>query len=188
MTLFDFVNIEDEEFDKPLGEYSGAGTIFGTTGGVMEAALRTGYELITKNSIPNIDLKFVRGGQGLRKATVEVGDITLNIAVVAGLKNVIPVIESIKEGKCDFHFIEVMTCPEGCVSGGGQPKLLIEEHRDIAYKKRKESIYDHDSNLKIRKSHESPAIKKLYDEFLKEPLGHKSHHLLHTNYVSRKEL
>lgn len=184
----DFVNIDDEEFDKPLGEYSGAGTIFGSTGGVMEAALRTGYELITKKSIPNIDLKFVRGGQGLRTATVEVGDLNLNIAVVAGLKNVIPVIESIKEGKCDFHFIEVMTCPEGCVSGGGQPKLLIEEHRDIAYKKRKESIYNHDSNSKIRKSHENPAIKKLYDEFLEEPLGHKSHHLLHTNYVSRKEL
>ncbi len=184
----DFVNIKDEEFDKPLGEYTGAGTIFGSTGGVMEAALRTGYELITKESVPNIDMKFVRGEQGLRKSTIEIGDLTLNIAVVSGLENVVPIIESIKQGNCDFHFIEVMTCPEGCVSGGGQPKLLLEEYRHTAYKNRKESIYNHDSDMKIRKSHENPAIKKLYKEFLKEPLGHKSHNLLHTSYVSRKKV
>ncbi|MBI6874282.1 [FeFe] hydrogenase, group A [Clostridium aciditolerans] len=183
----DFNNLPDEEFDSALGNYSGAGTIFGVTGGVMEAALRTGYELITKEAIPNIDLEFVRGGNGVRKATVEVGSLELKVAVVSGLKNVVPLLEDVKKGKCDFHFIEVMTCPEGCISGGGQPKLLLEEHREIAYKQRKASTYNHDSKLEIRKSHENPDIIKLYDEFLGEPLGHQSHHLLHTKYTSRKE-
>lgn len=183
----DFNNLPDEEFDSALGNYSGAGTIFGVTGGVMEAALRTGYELITKEAIPNIDLEFVRGGNGVRKATVEVGSLELKVAVVSGLKNVVPLLEDVKKGKCDFHFIEVMTCPEGCVSGGGQPKLLLEEYREVAYKQRKAATYNHDSKLEIRKSHENPDIIKLYDEFLGEPLGHQSHHLLHTKYTSRKE-
>lgn len=183
----DFANLPDEEFDLPLGNYSGAGTIFGVTGGVMEAALRTGYELITKEAIPNIDLDFVRGGEGVRTANVQVGDLELKVAVVSGLKNVVSLLEKVKNGQCDFHFIEVMTCPEGCVSGGGQPKLLLPEDRPIAYKQRKDATYKHDSNLEIRKSHENPDIKKLYDEFLGEPLGHQSHHLLHTEYVSRKE-
>lgn len=183
----DFNNLPDEEFDSALGNYSGAGTIFGVTGGVMEAALRTGYELITKKTIPNIDLDFVRGGNGVRKATVEVGSLELKVAVVSGLKNVVPLLEDVKKGKCDFHFIEVMTCPEGCISGGGQPKLLLEEYREVAYKQRKAATYNHDSKLEIRKSHENPDIIKLYDEFLGEPLGHQSHHLLHTKYTSRKE-
>lgn len=183
----DFNNLPDEEFDSALGNYSGAGTIFGVTGGVMEAALRTGYELITKETIPNIDLEFVRGGNGVRKATVEVGSLKLKVAVVSGLKNVVPLLEDVKKGKCDFHFIEVMTCPEGCISGGGQPKLLLEEYREVAYKQRKAATYNHDSKLEIRKSHENPDIIKLYDEFLGEPLGHQSHHLLHTKYTSRKE-
>ncbi|MTK12514.1 MAG: iron hydrogenase [Clostridiaceae bacterium] len=183
----DFNNLPDEEFDSALGNYSGAGTIFGVTGGVMEAALRTGYELITKEAIPNIDLEFVRGGNGVRKATVEVGSLELKVAVVSGLKNVVPLLEDVKKGKCDFHFIEVMTCPEGCISGGGQPKLLLEEYREVAYKQRKAATYNHDSKLEIRKSHENPDIIKLYDEFLGEPLGHQSHHLLHTKNTSRKE-
>ncbi|MCT8978643.1 [FeFe] hydrogenase, group A [Clostridium sp. CX1] len=183
----DFNNLPDEGFDGPLGSYSGAGTIFGVTGGVMEAALRTGYELITKESIPKLELNFVRGDQGLRTAEVQVGDLKLKIAVVSGLKNAVSVLESIKEGKCDFHFIEVMTCPQGCISGGGQPKLLLEAHRELAHKKRKEATYSHDSKLEVRKSHENPSIVKLYGEFLGEPLGHKSHHLLHTKYVNRKE-
>ncbi|WML36983.1 [FeFe] hydrogenase, group A [Clostridium sp. OS1-26] len=183
----DFNNLPNEEFDSALGNYSGAGTIFGVTGGVMEAALRTGYELITKETIPNIDLEFVRGGNGVRKATVEVGSLELKVAVVSGLKNVVPLLEDVKKGKCDFHFIEVMTCPEGCISGGGQPKLLLEEYREVAYEQRKAATYNHDSKLEIRKSHENPDIIKLYDEFLGEPLGHQSHHLLHTKYTSRKE-
>jgi len=183
----DFKNLPDEKFDLALGNYTGAGTIFGVTGGVMEAALRTGYELITKEPIPNIDLEFIRGNEGVRTAVVKIGNLELKVAMVSGLKNVVPLLEDVKKGKCDFHFIEVMTCPEGCVSGGGQPKLLLEECRPIAYKARKAATYDHDSKLELRKSHENPDIIKLYDEFLGEPLGHQSHHLLHTKYVSRKK-
>lgn len=183
----DFTNLPDEGFDLPLGDYTGAGTIFGSTGGVMEAALRTAYEIITKNPIPKIDIEFVRGGEGIRTATVQIGELELKIAVVAGLKNVLPILEDLKKGKSDYHFIEVMACPEGCISGGGQPKVLLEEYRGIAYKNRKDAIYKHDSELKLRKSHENPDIKKLYDEFLGEPLGKQSHHLLHTKYKSRKE-
>lgn len=182
----DFKALEDEEFDVPLGSYSGAANIFGATGGVMEAALRTGYELITKKTIQNLELDFVRGGEGIRVATVKVGDLNLKVAVVSGLKNVIEVIQKIKSGNCDFHFIEVMTCPEGCISGGGQPKLILQEDRKIAYESRKAGIYKHDSELEIRKSHENPFIKKLYEDFLGEPMGHKSHHLLHTKYIDRK--
>ncbi|AIS53140.1 hydrogen dependent carbon dioxide reductase subunit HydA2 [Thermoanaerobacter kivui] len=184
----DFATLPDEEFDSPLGNYTGAATIFGNTGGVMEAALRTAYELITKKPIPNIDIEFVRGGEGIRTATVQVGELELKIAVVSGLKNVIPILEDIKKNKCDLHFVEVMTCPEGCISGGGQPKLLLEEYREVAYKKRKEALYKHDAELELRKSHENPAIKKLYEEFLGEPLGKQSHHLLHTKYTPRKKV
>jgi len=183
----DFKNLPDEKFDLALGNYTGAGTIFGVTGGVMEAALRTGYELITKEPIPNIDLEFIRGNEGVRTAVVKIGNLELKVAMVSGLKNVVPLLEDVKKGKCDFHFIEVMTCPEGCVSGGGQPKLLLEECRPTAYKARKAATYEHDCKLELRKSHENPDIVKLYDEFLGEPLGHQSHHLLHTKYVSRKE-
>jgi len=184
----DFANLPDEEFDLPLGNYSGAGAIFGTSGGVMEAALRTGYELITKKPVPSIELNFVRGGEDIRTAVVQVGELELRVAVVSGLKNVAKVLEDVKAGRCQFHFIEVMTCPGGCINGGGQPKFLLPEYREEANRSRKASIYKHDSNLKIRKSHENPDIKKLYEEFLGEPLGHQSHHLLHTKYVSRKAL
>jgi len=182
----DFVNIQDEEFDKPLGDYSGAGTIFGVTGGVMEAAIRTGYELITKEKIEDVNLNFIRGSEGIRSAKVKIGNIDLKVAVVSGLKNAEEIIESINKGKCDYHFIEVMTCPQGCISGGGQPKILLELDREIAYEKRKASLYKHDSDILVRKSHENPHIKKLYSEFLGEPLGQKSHHLLHTKYKSSK--
>ncbi|GAA0127221.1 [FeFe] hydrogenase, group A [Clostridium senegalense] len=183
----DFANLEEDTFDTPLGTYSGAGNIFGATGGVMEAAIRTGYELISKKSIPKLELNFIRGSEGIRTATVDVDGLELKVAVVSGLKHVSKVMEDVKLGKCDYHFVEVMTCPDGCVSGGGQPKLLLEEYRQVAYKKRKESLYNHDSALKIRKSHENPDIKKIYDEFLEKPLGHKSHELLHTKYGMRRE-
>jgi len=183
----DFKNLKDEEFDLPLGSYTGAGNIFGVTGGVMEAALRSGYEMLTKKSIPNLELNFVRGSEGIRVAEVKLPKITLKVAVVSGLKNVVQILEDIKEGKCDFDFIEVMTCPEGCVSGGGQPKFILDIDRRNALVSRKKGIYKHDSELEIRKSHENPFIKKLYEEFLIEPLGEKSHHLLHTKFVSRKK-
>lgn len=183
----DFKNLKEEEFDSPLGTYTGAGTIFGVTGGVMEAALRTGYELITKESIPSLEINMVRGNEGIRSSAIRVGDLDLKVAIVSGLKNVVPILEDIKAGKSDFHFVEVMTCLQGCVSGGGQPKILLEEYKELAYKNRKESTYKHDYNLPLRKSHENPDIKKIYEEYLGEPLGHKSHHLLHTKYTSRKE-
>lgn len=182
----DFQTLPEEHFDKPMGTYTGAGNIFGTTGGVMEAAVRTGYELITKESIPNVNLEFIRGGEGVRKANVMVGDLELKLAVVSGLGNVVPILEAIKEGKTDFHFMEVMTCPVGCISGGGQPKILVPNEREKALSSRKASIYKHDENLKMRKSHDNPEIKKIYKNFLGKPLGHKSHELLHTTYQARR--
>ncbi len=182
----DFVNLPDENFDQPFGEYSGAGAIFGVTGGVMEAALRTGYELVTKQPIPNLDLDFVRGDNGLRSAEVKMGDLTVKVAVVAGLDSAEKVLATVRDGSCDYHFVEIMTCPEGCMTGGGQPKLLLEEHRKLAFNKRREALYNHDKDLPTRKSHENPSIKKLYGEHLGEPLGHEAHHLLHTTYTPRK--
>lgn len=182
----DFNSLPEEEFDNPLGCYSGAGTLFGATGGVMEAAIRTGYELITKKSIPSVDLKEIRGGEGFRTAEIQVGDLKLKVGIVSGLKHVEQVIDLIKSGKCDLHFIEVMTCPEGCISGGGQPKLILEENKTEAYENRKAGLYTHDANLEVRKSHENEGIKALYKDFLEKPLGHKSHELLHTKYKSRK--
>ena len=180
----DWDALPEEEFDNPLGDYTGAGTIFGVTGGVMEAAVRTGYELITGQPIPAVDVTPVRGTDGFRVAHLQVGDLTLKVGVVTGLKNVVPVMEAIKAGTCDLHFIEVMTCPEGCVSGGGQPKLLMDTDRAEAYAARRANTFVHDENLPLRKSHENPSIKKIYDEFLHEPNGHKSHELLHTHYCT----
>ncbi|MPM34357.1 Iron hydrogenase 1 [bioreactor metagenome] len=184
----DFKNLKETKFETPLGEYSGAGTIFGVTGGVMEAAIRTGYELITKKSIPSVDVVEVRGTEGFREKQIKVGDLNLKVGVVTGLKNVIPVLEKLKAGNLELDLIEVMTCPVGCVSGGGQPKLLLEEHRSAAYENRIKSTYSHDQNLPTRKSHENLEIQKMYNEYLGEPLGEKSHHLLHTKYCIKKEL
>lgn len=184
----DFKNLKEEKFDDVLGDYTGAATIFGVTGGVMEAAIRTGYELITKESIPKIDNLELRGDSGIRKSTIKVGDLNLRVGVVSGLKNVVSILEDLENGNVDLDFIEVMTCPVGCVSGGGQPKLLLEEYKNIAYENRIKSIYNHDINSKIRKSHENPAIKKIYKEYLGEPLGEKSHQLLHTKYCIGKEV
>lgn len=182
----DFIHLTEEEFDKPLGTYTGAATIFGVTGGVMEAALRTGYELITQEAVPEISMNFVRGGEGIRKASVKVGDLTLKVAVVSGLKNAKVIMEQIKAGKADFHFVEVMCCPVGCVSGGGQPKVLLPFDKPGSYVSRTANTYVHDENLQFRKSHDNPDVQKLYETFLGEPLGHESHHLLHTHYVARK--
>lgn len=184
----DFKHLEEEEFESPLGTYTGAGTIFGVTGGVMEAAIRTGYEIITKESIPSVDVVDVRGEEGFRKSIIKVGTLNLRVGIVSGLKNVINLLEDLENGNLDLDFIEVMTCPVGCVSGGGQPKILLEENRQKAYENRAKAIYSHDENLDIRKSHENPDIKKIYSDYLGEPLGEKSHHLLHTSYCLRKEV
>jgi ferredoxin hydrogenase len=178
----DFCQLQDEEFDQPLGEYTGAATIFGVTGGVMEAALRTGYKLITGKELTNVDILPVRSTEGFRVAEIPVGDLTLKVGVVTNLKNIEPVIEKLQAGTLDLHFVEVMTCPEGCVSGGGQPKLLVDTDRPEAYANRRQATFDHDKALPKRKSHENPAITKIYADFLGEPNGEKSHHLLHTTY------
>lgn len=183
----DFNALPEEDFDSPLGDYSGAAEIFGVTGGVMEAALRTGYELITGQPIPAVDIAAVRGSDGFRTAEVAVGDLTLKVGIVTGLEHVKPVMEDLKAGKLDLHFVEVMTCPQGCVTGGGQPKLLVDTDKEEAYRARTASTYSHDKALPIRKSHENPSVKKLYADFLKKPLGKESHKLLHTAYAGDKK-
>lgn len=179
----DFNALAEEKFDSPLGDYSGAAEIFGVTGGVMEAALRTGYELLTGQPIPAVDVTAVRGTDGFRTAAVQVGDLTLKVGIVTGLAHVKPVLDAIRAGKLDIHFLEVMTCPQGCISGGGQPKLLVDTDKDEAYRARCSSTYSHDKELPIRKSHENPSVQKLYADFLKQPLGKDSHKLLHTAYA-----
>lgn len=183
----DLKDLEPQGFDVPLGGYCGAGAIFGVTGGVMEAAIRTGYELASKKPLDNFELKFLRGGEGIREAKVDLGGQTLNVAMVAGLKNVRSVLDSVRQGTCNYDFVEVMACPNGCISGGGQPKLVLQWKREEAYSKRRASIYDHDKSMEFRKSHENPNVKRVYEEFLGKPLGEKSHHLLHTKYKDRSK-
>ncbi|WP_371371578.1 [FeFe] hydrogenase, group A [Sporomusa aerivorans] len=181
----DFRNLEPGQPDSVLGAYTGAGHIFGVTGGVMEAALRTGYELITGKALDDINIVNVRHSEGIKRATIQVGDLTVKVVVVAGLANAAPILEEIKNGTADFHFVEVMACPQGCISGGGQPKVLLENKRKDVYASRMASMYKHDKELPLRKSHDNPEVNKLYKDFLGKPLGHKSHELLHTHYIRR---
>lgn len=183
----DFDSLPEEGFDQPLGEYSGAGNLFGITGGVMEAAIRTGYELLTGKPIEKLEVEAVRGTKGYRRAQIQVGNLNLRVGVVTGLSDIIELLEQISQRTCDLHFIEVMTCPEGCVSGGGQPKLLEDEDKAEAYAKRRAATLLYDQELPVRKSHENPAIQKLYKDFLDSPCGPRSHHLLHTTYINRQE-
>ena len=177
----DFEHLKEEEFDKPLGISTGAGVIFGATGGVMEAAVRTAYEVLTGKPLEKIDLTAVRGFEGIREAELDIAGTKVKVAVAHTLKNARTLLEQIEEGKSPYAFIEVMTCPGGCLGGGGQPIPTTWAIRQ----KRADSIYKEDKLHAIRKSHENPAIKAIYEEFLVEPLGHKSHELLHTGYVER---
>jgi iron-only hydrogenase group A len=177
----DFVNLPEEEFDNPLGQSTGAGVIFGATGGVMEAALRTAYEVYTGKSLPQLDFESVRGMDGIKSAEIDLDGTKIKVAVAHTLKYARQLLYEIEQGKSPYTFIEVMTCPGGCLGGGGQP---IPTNLEIR-KKRAESIYKEDFKKGIRKSHENPDIQTLYQDFLKKPLGEKSHHLLHTNYTER---
>ena len=177
-----FMSLPNEEFDAPLGESTGAGVIFGTTGGVIEAAVRTAYELYTGKDLPKVDFHELRGMEGIRKATIDFNGLPLNIGIAHGLGNARQLLEEIRAGKSSFHAIEIMSCPGGCIGGGGQP--YHHGNADVI-KKRQMAIYKEDSNKTIRKSHENPYIKKLYDEYLGKPLGHKAHELLHTKYFDR---
>ncbi len=176
----DFTVLPDEEYDHPLGISTGAGVIFGATGGVMEAALRTAYELVTGKALEALDFHAVRGLNGLKEASVDIEGTTLNVAVAHGLANAREILERVSGG-AQYHFIEIMCCPGGCIGGGGQPIPTTGEIRA----QRAAGIYNADQALSLRKSHENPAVQELYREFLGQPLGHKSHELLHTHYVER---
>jgi len=179
----DFINLPDDDFDEPMGMSTGAGTIFGAAGGVMEAALRTAYEVITGKTLEKVEFNEVRGMEGLKKANVIIDGLELRLAAANGLANARVLLQEIKEGKSPYHFIEIMACPGGCLGGGGQPMPT-----NLAVRKaRAKSIYREDEGKPIRKSHENPAIIALYKEFLGEPLGEKSHHLLHTSYTKRSK-
>ena len=182
----DFTTLEDSEFDDPMGEATGAGAIFGTTGGVMEAALRTAYETITGKELAKLDFEEVRGKKGIKKSTVKIGDTEVKVAVAHGLANAQTILEEIKSGKADYQFVEIMACPGGCVMGGGQPIVSSKIRNDIDVRaKRAEALYTIDEKSTLRKSHDNPAIKKLYSEYLEKPGSHKAHELLHTTYQKR---
>ncbi|MBB5263178.1 NADP-reducing hydrogenase subunit HndD [Catenibacillus scindens] len=183
----DFTELPDETFDDPLGESSGAGVIFGATGGVMEAALRTAVETLTGESLASLDFTEVRGTQGIKEASYNVAGMEIKVAVVSGLGNARTLLNKVKSGEATYHFIEIMGCPGGCVNGGGQPQqpASVRNFTDIRALRAK-ALYDQDAAMPIRKSHENPSIQRLYKEFLGEPGSHKAHEILHTTYVKRK--
>ena len=183
----DFVNLEDAKFDDPMGEATGAAAIFGVTGGVMEAALRSVSEIVTGKPLDKIAFEQVRGESGIKRAEIEIGDKKVKVAVAHGLANAQTIMEEIKSSKADYQFVEIMACPGGCITGGGQPikNAKIQEEVDI-HKKRAEAMYSIDEKSVIRKSHENPVLKQIYKEFLGEPNGELAHKLLHTHY-SKKE-
>ena len=179
-----FLGLADEKFDDPLGISTGAAVIFGATGGVMEAALRTAvYTLTGENPI---DFPEVRGTEGIKEATYNVAGMDVKVAVASGLANAKELLEKVQKGEADYHFIEIMGCPGGCVNGGGQPQVAmgIRNFVDIRTERAK-VLYNIDAEMPVRQSHENPAIKALYDEFLEKPGSHKAHELLHTTYVKR---
>ena len=183
----DLGNLKKSEFDSPMGESTGAAPIFGATGGVMEAALRTAYEVITGKELGDLNLKQVRGMEGIRDAAIDIDGLKVNVAIAWGLANTHKLLTEIKSGKRQYHFVEIMTCPAGCLGGGGQPYMPngIEYLDNAVYTNRASGLYSIDENKKIRKSHENPDIKKIYKDFLGEPLGKISHRLLHTHYHVR---
>lgn len=182
----DFKSLPDEQFDDPLGESTGAGVIFGATGGVMEAALRTAVETLTGEELANVEFQEVRGTQGVKEAVYNVAGMDVKVAVASGLSNARKIMEKIRKGEADYHFVEIMCCPGGCVNGGGQPQV----HADIrnyesVIAARAKALYDNDEAKSIRKSHENPSVRRLYTEFLDKPGSEKAHHILHTSYVKR---
>jgi NADP-reducing hydrogenase subunit HndD len=184
----DFVNLEDTTFDSPMGEATGAGAIFGTTGGVMEAALRTAQDTLTGEDLEKIDFEQVRGGAGIKRATVNIGGKDINVVVASGLANAQKIMEEIKSGKADYHFVEIMACPGGCIMGGGQPIKSSKIRSEVDVRKlRADSLYSIDEKSVIRKSHENPVIKKVYEDFLEKPGSYRAHKLLHTKYYKREK-
>lgn len=181
-----FKHLPDEEFDNPLGDSTGAAVIFGATGGVMEAALRTAVEKLSGEELKSLDFTEVRGTDGIKEASYTVNGMEVKVCVVSGLANANTIMEKVKNGTADYHFIEIMGCPDGCVNGGGQPiqHAVVRNFVDLRAR-RAAALYEADKDMPLRKSHESEAVKRLYDEFLGEPGSHKAHEVLHTSYVAR---
>jgi NADP-reducing hydrogenase subunit HndD len=182
----DFKALDDGEFDVPFEIGSGAGAIFGATGGVMEAALRTAAEVIEGKPLETLEFNEVRGVEGVKIASYKLGDINLNVAVASGTANAKKVLDAVKAGELDVQFIEIMACPGGCVNGGGQPfqPASVRMTTDLRAV-RAAVLYNDDKNSDLRKSHENSAVKKLYDEYFGEPNSHKAHEILHTHYIKR---
>ena len=184
----EFTGLEDTGFDDPMGEATGAAAIFGTTGGVMEAALRTVAEKVTGKTFDNLDYEDVRGEKGIKTATVNLDGKEVKVVVASGLKNAQKILEEIKAGNTDYQFVEIMACPGGCVMGGGQPIKSSKDRATIDIRgKRAGALYTIDEKSTIRKSHENPVLKKIYEEYLGEAGGHKAHELLHTSYTPREK-
>jgi len=177
----DFKSLKDEDFDRPMGESTGAGVIFGATGGVIEAATRTAYELFTGKKLEKVDFYELRGMDGIRTATIDFDGTDIHIGIAHTLGNARKLLDGIRKGMYNFHAIEIMACPGGCIGGGGQP---LHRGDSIVLKARMQAIYKEDLNKVIRKSHENPEIARLYEEFLGKPLSEMSHKLLHTHYFS----
>lgn len=184
----EFSELENEEFDNPMGEATGAGAIFGVTGGVMEAALRTASEILSGEELENIDFKQVRGEEGIRRAILKIGERDIKVVVANGLGNAKIIMEEIKSGKADYQFVEIMACPGGCIMGGGQPikNSKIRATVDVR-KKRADAMYTIDEKSQIRKSHENPVLKQIYSEYIGVPGGHKAHELFHTTYSKKQK-
>ena len=184
----DFKEIRDGEYDSILGDSTGAGVIFGTTGGVMEAALRTVADILTGQDLKEIEYTPVRGMEGIKEAAVKINDLEVKVAVAHGTGNASKLLDKVKNGEANYHFIEVMGCPGGCINGGGQPIIMDKEKTEEVKQLRAQGLYSIDRERKLRKSHENPEVKKLYDDYLEKPNSHKAHHLLHTHYTKRSRV
>ena len=184
----DFVEIEDSKFDDPMGEATGAAAIFGTTGGVMEAALRTAADALEGRDIGEVNYEAVRGEAGIKRATVNIAGRAIRVVVASGLKNARKIMNEIKDGKADYDFVEIMACPGGCVMGGGQPikSSKIRSKVDVR-KQRANSLYSIDAKSAIRKSHKNPVVQEIYNEFFEKPGAEKAHKYLHTEYSKQNK-
>jgi NADP-reducing hydrogenase subunit HndD len=184
-SIGDLKDLEEEDYDKLMGQSTGAAVIFGNTGGVIEAACRTAYEVHTGKTLEKVDFKQLRGLEGVRTASVDIDGLELKLGIAHGLGNARKLLEMVKNGEADFHAIEIMACPGGCIGGGGQPL----HHGDSSIlKARAAALYRADEEMKLRKSHENPEIISLYEEFLGQPMSEKAHHLLHTEYFDKKKV
>ncbi len=181
----DFATLYDGIYDNPMGESTGAADIFGATGGVLEAALRTAYKMVTNEELEKVEFAALRGLRGIKEATIDIAGTALKVAVASGLGNARQLLENIRDGKAHYHVVEIMACPGGCIDGGGQPY----HHGDMEIiEKRMQALYNEDRNKNKRRSHENPFIKQLYDEYLGEPYGKRAHELLHTEYTIRQKM